>query len=200
MVEITEGKDTRELKFSFPDGWDAIKYDESGWHRNQMKSQLKAMDILATDGDRHWWIEIKDCEGHEPDNRPRLSPNDCDEVKQTRQWVKNQGWDQRVKADRKKPFIVDEMVEKFRHTLVALACAERNEWVDLAQYWVICSRKPLSIVLLLTWDSKDFKRLAMRLQDKLKRALSCYAVDAYVINGTTSATMGLEMTVERVQP
>lgn len=198
MVTITEGKDSRELKCIFPNGWDAIKYDESDWHRNRMKSHLKAMDILATNDNHHWWIEIKDCEGYESDNRPRLSPKDSVEVDQTRQWVKDQGWDQRVKADRKKPFIVDEMVEKFHHTLMALACAERDECVTLAKYWVICSRKPLSVVLLLTWDSKDFKRLAMRLQDKLRRALSYYAVDAYVINGTPPEAMGLKMTVERV--
>ncbi|WP_419616939.1 hypothetical protein [Thiolapillus sp.] len=200
MVEIIEGSEEKGLKCSFPDSWHAIKYDESSWHRKQMKSQLKAMDILATEGNRHWWVEIKDCAGYEDDNRPRLSPNDCNEVIQTRQWVDDRDWSHQVKVSRKKPFIVDEIVEKFRQTLMALSFAEREQNKDLADYWLICSRKPLSIVLLLTWDSPDFNRLAMRLQDKLKNMLSCYGVEAFVINGTAPVTMGLEMTVERIQP
>ena len=201
MVEITEGENgKRRLKCIFPDGWDAIKYDATSWHLQAMKSQLKAMDVLATDGNHHWWIEIKDCEGFEDDNRPRLSPSDPKEVKQTCDWVIQKNWKSIVKVGRKKLFIVDEMVEKFRHTLVAMAWAEKEEEASLKAYRVICTRKPLSVVLLLTWEGKDFKRLAMRLQDKMKKALSCYAVEAYVINGTAPANMGLEMTVERIQP
>lgn len=199
MVKIAEGEGAKTLKCVFPDGWLAIKYDESDWHTKQMKSQSKAMDILATDGGSHWWIEIKDCEGYESANRPRLSPSDPKEVEQVRQWIKKQQYGQQVKAVRKKPFVVDEIVEKFRHTLAALACAERKGGAELAQYQVVCSKKPLFVVLLLTWDNKDFGRLAIRMQDKLKNALSCYSVDAYVTNGAISIP-GLEMTIERIKP
>ena len=197
MIEITEDRVSGGLKCRFPNGWHAIKYDESEWHKKHMKSQLNAMDILATDGSHHWWIEIKDCEGYEPDNQPRLSPIDPEEVQQTRQWVQEKGWDRQVAVRRKKSFIVDEVVEKFRQTLMAIAGAERDQHAGLDHYWVICSSRPLSVVLLLTWNDRDFKRLAARLQEKLEKALSCYGVNAYVINGTPPSSMGLKMTIKR---
>jgi len=194
MVEITEGR----LKFTFGGGWDAVKYNESRWHTGQMKSQLKAMDILATKDDRHWWIEIKDCEGYEEENRPRLSPAEPDEVGKTRIWIKDQGWAQLIKVDRKKPFIVDEVVAKFRDTLVALACAQRRAEPELVKHEIVAVGQSLTVVLILTWDSREFKRLAQRLQDKLRNALIPYAVDAYVVNEPIPAAVGLRCTIERM--
>lgn len=44
MDELTEGP----LRFAFAPGWNAVKFDKTTWHRHQMGSRLKAMDILAT--------------------------------------------------------------------------------------------------------------------------------------------------------
>jgi hypothetical protein len=196
MVEISEGK----LKFTFPNNWNAIKYDEAHWHTRKMKSQLKAMDILASKDDHHWWIEIKDCIGFETDNMPRLSPQEPEEVGETRIWIKQKGWKPLVSANRKKPFIVDEITEKFRDTLFALACAQRTSEPEMAAYEVVETDKSLVVVLLLTWESREFKRLAIRLQDKLRTAFTPYAVEAYVTNETISAVTGLECQVTRVNP
>ena len=59
MTEITEG----ELTFSFPNGCEAIKYDDWTFHRMrfyQVAGGSKAADILCLDGDVAWLIEIKD--------------------------------------------------------------------------------------------------------------------------------------------
>ena len=58
---ITEGG----LAFNFPDGWDATKYDNWAYYRNQFQNTCdsKAVDILALEpggGTTLWIIEIKD--------------------------------------------------------------------------------------------------------------------------------------------
>ncbi|MFP4154889.1 MAG: hypothetical protein ACLFSG_04255 [Halothiobacillaceae bacterium] len=192
MVEIREGA----LLCRFADGWKATKYDETPWHQGRLKSQLRAIDVLATDGAQHWWIEIKDCEGFEQDNRPRMSPTEADEVVETRNWIDQQGWKRKVGARRKKPWIVDEVVEKVRHTLVAIALAEREGEPSLQHHWLVCGSPPLSVALLLTWGERDYKRLAQRLQDKLNGALAPYNVTGYVFR-SVPPSVGLQMTVER---
>lgn len=59
MPAITEGG----LTFTFPAGWDASKFDEWSFYRNQFQGicgGAKAIDILAIEQDCCWLIEIKD--------------------------------------------------------------------------------------------------------------------------------------------
>ena len=64
------------LRRGFPDPWLALKFDDTAWYRQAMKSRVKAVDVIACRGQTHWWIEVKDCLGYEPESRPRLSPGD----------------------------------------------------------------------------------------------------------------------------
>ena len=68
-----EGAAGRQLRFDFPEPWQALKFDESAWYRNTIKTRVKAMDLVACLDATHWWIEVKDCKGFEADNLPRLS-------------------------------------------------------------------------------------------------------------------------------
>lgn len=56
---IIDGK-----QFSFPEGWQVLKYDDSSFHRNQFQSFAggsKALDAVALAPDRTLWlIEVKD--------------------------------------------------------------------------------------------------------------------------------------------
>lgn len=60
MPTIMEGN----LTFQFPNAWQATKFDQWSFYRNQFQSVCggaKAIDILALDpDDRLWTIEIKD--------------------------------------------------------------------------------------------------------------------------------------------
>jgi len=198
MPDIREGN----LILVFPDDWQVIKYDESDWHCQRMKNRPKAMDILARNPDeQHWWIEIKDCEGYEQDNRPRISPSESGEVGQVRQWIMQQGWQQTVQAQRKKPFIVDEVEAKLKETLAALAIARRENHAELAAFDVLHNPAPAwKVVLLLTWEKRDFKRLATRLQQKLNQALSPYGVQGFVVNEQTTGSSGMRCVVTRSNP
>ena len=195
MPEVTEGR----LTFYFPEGWRLAKYDDSSWHRQRMKSRLKGVDILAHDGGPiHWWVEVKDCEGYEPENRPRLSGKDPTEVIQARQWVEQQGLKPTVQVARRKLFIVDEIQEKLRDTLAAIAVAEREAAPELAGFSPLHSPFPqLRIVLLLTWNQRDFKRLATRLQSKMETALAPYGAQGFVVNEKNPGDVGLHCKVTR---
>jgi hypothetical protein len=117
---------------------------------------------------------------------------------ETRQWVESKGWKRMVKVVRKKPYIVDEIVEKFRHTVFAVACAQRASAPELIHHFIVNDHTALTVVLLLTWESREFRRLAVRLQHKLRQALAPYAVDAYIINETIPATVALDCKISRV--
>ncbi|MCD6438843.1 MAG: hypothetical protein J7L56_11345 [Halomonas sp.] len=195
MPEVTEG----QLTFRFPEGWQLAKYDDSSWHRQRMKSRLKGVDILAHNGGpTHWWVEVKDCEGYEPENRPRLSGSDPGEVIQVRQWVEQQGLKPMVQAARRKPFIVDEVEEKLRDTLAALTVAQREGDPELASFHIVWPQAPtLKVVLLLTWNQRDFKRLATRLRSKMETALAPYGVQGFVVNEQNPGDAGLHCQVTR---
>jgi len=187
MLEpLAEGR----LQFDFPEPWLALKFDDTAWYRDAMQTHVKAMDVVACLGDTHWWIEVKDCVGFEPTNRPRLSPNDPPEVAAVREWAKSQGHRDAVAVRRAKPFIVDEVAEKLEGTLLSLAAARRAGAAHAQaeqvtpMVGVLNEGAQWSVVLLLTWNpaARDFGRLAMRLNDKLRQRLAAYQVACFVVN------------------
>lgn len=190
---IYEGAAGRQLRFDFPQSWQALKFDDAPWYRNTIQTRVKAMDLVACLDAAHWWIEVKDCKGFETDNRPRLSPSDPEEVAVVKTWAKSQGHDRAVSIQRAKPFVVDEVAEKLEGTLVSLMAAARADARNAdAQKLnpfarVLEGSAQWSVVLLLTWDAPDFGRLAMRLRDKLRQRLAAYNVQCFVLNENESA-------------
>lgn len=204
---IYEGAVGRQLRFDFPAPWLALKFDDTAWYREKIKTSVKAMDVVACHGHSHWWIEVKDCKDFEADNIPRLSPVDPAQVALVKVWAKGQGHDRAVVVKRAKPFVVDEVAEKLEGTLVSLAAAVRAgaaqadaaavapfaQVMDAAAQW--------SVVLLLTWNpaARDFGRLAMRLRDKLHQRLAAHNVQCFVLNENESAPHQ-PWTLTRVEP
>ena len=77
MPEFSEGK----FVYSFPEGWEAIKWDETAFHRKTFQSfggSAKAIDFVVfdPDGDALWLIECKD---FRPDGRKKTIDL-CDEM------------------------------------------------------------------------------------------------------------------------
>ncbi len=184
-----------QLSFDFPAPWIALKFDHTAWYRETIKTRVKAVDIVAFSGSRHWWIEVKDCLGFEPDNLPRLRPGDQPAVELARDWVESQGLQDYVAVRRTKPFIVDEVAEKLEGTLVSLAAAARagTGQVQAAHVLpaagVMYPQAEWSLVLLLIWNpaAKDFGRLALRLRDKLAKRLQAFNIECFVLNEAESA-------------
>ena len=194
MTRLTEGA----LQCEFDDGCEAIKFDETDWHRQKF-GHWQAVDMLAACEGQHWWIEIKDCHGDEQASLPRLSPAEPEAVAATRQWVKEKGFARIVRINRCKPFIIDEVIEKMRDTLVALNFAQRAQHAALRPHAAWCgSAQPLTIVLLLTWDVPDFRRFAGRLQQKLTTALLPYGLSGFVVNEHALRDIGVPCVVSRI--
>ena len=195
------------LRLDFPDPWLALKFDDTAWYRQAMKSRVKAVDVIACRGQTHWWIEVKDCKGFEADNLPRLSPSDPAEVAVVRTWAKSQGHDRAVSIQRAKQFVVDEVAEKLEGTLVSLMAAARADAQNadaqalLPFAHLLEGAAQWSVVLLLTWNpaARDFGRLAMRLRDKLRQRLAACNVQCFVLNESESAPHQ-PWTLTRVEP
>ncbi len=53
-----------QLSFSFPQGWDVVKYDDTSFYRNQfgrMWQSIRAVDLLAvSDNNVAYLVEVKD--------------------------------------------------------------------------------------------------------------------------------------------
>lgn len=151
MPSITEGK----LHFDFPENWQATKYDDWAFYKNQfgkLQEGLKAIDILAIDTETTaWFIEIKDYRQHQ-----RTKPID----------------------------LADEVVLKTLHTLAALLPAGVNANVQAEKTFarnVLCA-KNLRVVLhleqpvrssRLTPRAIDPANVSQKLRSKLK------AIDAH---------------------
>jgi hypothetical protein len=190
----------KSLHFVFPEDCEAIKFDDTHYYRNRFAgNNHKALDILAVQDNSHFWIEIKDCEGYEDFNEYRLSPNESKELELTRNWIKTQAphLHKTIKVSRKKPFIVDEVIEKLRDTLVCLNFAKYENEPDLLPYanWFE-SKNPPTVILFLTWDIDDFKRIAKFLTQKLNTALQPYGLEGFVVN--EYAKTGLNYSVSRI--
>ena len=186
---IVEGR----LRFDFSEPWQAVKFDDTAWYRDIIKSRVKAVDIVAFSDDSHWWIEVKDCLDFERDNLPRLRPGDPESVQTVRDWADSAGHREQVTVRRAKPFIVDEVAEKLEGTLVSLVAARRAAVPKdtpapvsqvLPAAGVMAPDAEWTLVLLLTWNRevRDFGRLAMRLRDKLVKRLTAFKIECFVLN------------------
>lgn len=196
MTVLTE----KTLQFTFSDDCEAIKFDDHTFYRPRFSDKNhKGMDILAIHKNRHWWIEIKDCEGYEDDNKSRISLSETEELITARDWLSNENskMQNSVKVARKKPFIIDEIIEKLRDTLVCLNFAKYENESSLSLYsnW-FDSKQPPIVVLFLTWNINDFKRIAKFLTQKLNTALLPYGLEGIVVN--EHERTGLNYTVSRI--
>jgi hypothetical protein len=189
--------DVDGVSLTFQLGWQALKIDEAPWYRDgdAIGTQVKAVDVTAFGPAGHWWIEVKDCHGHEPANQPRLSPGDPKpaELVDTEVWIADKGWDHLVEAKRRKLFVVDEVVQKVAGTLATLAAADRAPVTEMraaevrpyAQAYM--PGEPLTVVLLLTWSLPDFSRLASRLTAAMEQRLRAFNVTCLVVNEAVTA-------------
>ncbi len=65
------------IEFSFPDEFQVLKFDDTGFYRRQFNGlpDSKAVDFLCASEKAYLMIEVKNCKGHEAENRWRLGIN-----------------------------------------------------------------------------------------------------------------------------
>lgn len=168
MPSITDG----QLIFDFPNDWQASKFDDWSFHRNQFQKVCggaKAIDILAVEGNTCiWTIEIKDYRQHRRTKTIELP---------------------------------EEVALKVRDSLAALVAARANATDDeekqLASAALLCSR--LRVVLHLeqpTRHSKLFPRGIdpAKVKQRLKQLIK--AIDPHPLVLEISQMKGVAWTVK----
>ena len=200
MPSVTEG----QLNFHFPDDWNAISYDEGGGFYKTVVERspldFKAMDILAVSNENtHTWIEVKDCFGNEDENQPRFSGADPYEVSESKEWIKEKGWERQVSVKRAKSYLADEVAKKTIDTLTGLVCSIKNEDETLTPFYPALSNQPIDVVLFLTlnYQPKDYKRLAIRLQDKIRIRLKTLNIDQVIVCNEHTIPSSFDWAVSR---
>ncbi len=199
MPEITEG----QLTFHFPTEWQAISYDAPGsfYHTKVQRSPLdfKAVDILACSPDTCIFIEIKDCAGNEAENRPRFAGQDPAELVETKNWIKQQGWDSLVKAKRAKPYLPDEVAQKVVDTLTGLVASMRQADTTLANFQPGLYAQKLDIVLFLTLNHEPttYKLLAYRLAQAIRARLHFLKINEVIVCNEQSIPSSAAWSVTR---
>ncbi len=65
------------MQFEFPDNRTTVKFDEELFYRNCFNRfpESKGVDFITDGKDLIAFIEVKNCRGHEGDNRWRIAPN-----------------------------------------------------------------------------------------------------------------------------
>lgn len=65
------------MQFEFPDNRTTVKFDEELFYRNCFNKfpESKGVDFITDGKDLIAFIEVKNCRGHEGDNRWRIAPN-----------------------------------------------------------------------------------------------------------------------------
>jgi hypothetical protein len=196
LKQLTEGTCVNKLVFEFPDEWEALKYDEEGGFYKQfvIKCQgSKAVDFLVLGQNHQLWIEVKNFRNYAEDNRLRLDLNEDNVpgLTATKNHVKQSRWQQQVAISRKQPFIADEIAQKVRDTCAGVFGATIKEVVELQAFSTALQENiPVHVVLFLQQDeeldsSKDFRRMAQRIADKIKQQLVFINATVEVINQYT---------------
>ncbi len=196
MKQLTEGSGVNKLVFEFPDEWKTLKYDENGGFYKQYVDKCqgtKAVDFLILENNRQLWIEVKNFRDYAEDNRLRLDQNEGNVpgLTETRHYVKRQEWMQQVAVSRKHPFIADEIAQKVRDTCAGIFGATIQEVTKFKEFSIALQEKiPVHVVLFLQQNeeldlSKDFRRMAQRIADKIKQELVFINATVEVVNQYT---------------
>ncbi|MBC7544825.1 MAG: hypothetical protein H7338_19040 [Candidatus Sericytochromatia bacterium] len=159
------------LTFTFPNGWQASKYDDWSYYRNQfirMWQGIKSVDVLAVDPQKTaWLIEVKDYR-----RNPRTKPSE----------------------------LADEVARKVFDTLAALVPAKTrsNDAAEQGLAVAACASAQLRVVLHLEQPAKSSKLFPRAIdpadiQQKMRRLLK--PIDAHPLVVETGRMRSLSWSV-----
>ncbi|CAO3436966.1 NERD domain-containing protein [Azospirillum endophyticum] len=161
MTEIVEGS----LLFSFPDGWEAEKYDDDDGFvaRNCRIDGTKRVDIVALSPDRLLLIEVKDFRKYAIENKERMDVRGGD------------------------PLHV-EVAQKVRDTFAFLVAAHREQDEVLKPFYTHAlggRQKAIDVILFVEEDEERARsvrggRLRADLEQGMKTLLKPFNVRCHV--------------------
>ena len=176
---IVEGN----LRFTFPNGWQAIKYDGTKFYREKIETlgaELKAVDFIAIHPNKEinhlLLIEVKDFRGHSAENRKRQTSGE----------------------------LPKEVLQKCVHTLSVLYLASYTKNQDLATFgehpltplgdYNLLQQRKIDLILFMEEDEiaagnkmelENHKKRINDIEIKLKRIYNNTKVSPRVLNKNT---------------
>lgn len=174
---FTEGK----LTFTFGPTWQAYRYDEpsrANFHHQWAHRDLKGVDFIAQSDNTLLLMEIKS----DQSSRMPLTPDaDAALIKQAKDKLIAANLfsaeeHRRLKLVSKRPYLVDEVAQKTKDTLIGLLASHRHNDLPLSAYNQPESLYQKRIVLMLFLERSDvlnqaqhFKPLASHLQKAIEQ-------------------------------
>ncbi len=166
------------IKFDFPIDFSVEKFDETNFYKNSFTKlpDGKGVDFVAKNTNVFVMIEVKNCRGHENDNRWRIRPNNRKRTT-TATTVNTEGRDS----------LDIELVQKVTMSLACLCGANSKPGFQssdrLKPYFEMISnslvstgRNKIKVILFLEGDfstkSHPQKKIMKDLQDSIKAKLS----------------------------
>lgn len=181
---ITEG----QLDIAFTDEYSAVKFDDSSFYRNKFEkfSGAKGVDIIAVRQKQLLFMEIKDCEGNESNNRWRVAPNN-----------KKRDTTATMVDTENRDSVDIEVARKVTMSLAGLVGAMRQkdtdyirgEWSGIPEQLDLGKVSKIQVILFLTGDfstkSRSEKMVLTELQRSIESKLGWLKCSVLVENMST---------------
>lgn len=189
-MEISESN----LTFSFDSGYEAIKFDEKPFYRKYFNNMPygKGVDIIANSDETIHLLEIKNCLGHEAENRWRTSINNR----------KLDSAPRDLDVEKRDSFDI-EVAKKVAMSILCLFGAwskaqETEKALELEEYWYAIdnakiqkNKKKIVVTLFLegNFDSisqtRKKKAIMKRIQESISQKLSWLNCKVSVVDSDT---------------
>ena len=159
------------LLFSFPKGDYLVKFDETSFYKESFDSFVgsKGVDFifLKRKDKRLYLVEVKNCNGHENENRWRICPND----------KKVESAALKPDSDGKHSLDI-EIAQKIAMTMACLAGADTfkldkkaKDYLEFQQYLHKEEKPMICVVLILEGKFSSYSRSKKMIMSDLKRSI-----------------------------
>jgi len=216
---LLEKTKTGILQFEFSDKWQVYKYDEQSkdnFYEKKLKNKsLKAVDFIAMSDKAVLFIEVKYITANDDACRMRLNKAlDNEIIEKVSQEINDSKIlshleKSRVAVTSKRPYLAEEVVNKYKDTLLGLLAADYKKDTKLAPYYksVFVEKKPVILILFLERteqlnQEQYFKPLASDLKLAIKQKTDFLCQDIDVINTLTAIQpLGIKVSnISRAHP
>lgn len=195
-----------ELTFSFGPTWQAYRYDEpspANFHYKWAHQGLKGVDFIAQRGNTLLLMEIKS----DQSSQMSLAPDaDAALIKQAKDKLStanlfNTEEDRRLKLVSKRPYLVDEVAQKTKDTLIGLFASRRQADQSLSPYNHPEFLRQKRIILMLFLErcnelnqAQYFKPLASDLQKAIVQKTHFLGNISVTVNNTLTLPPQFDIT------
>jgi hypothetical protein len=191
---LTEKTITGELVFEFSEKWKACQYDEQSFYNKIRYKGFKGVDFMALSRKGLLLMEVKCVVAtNEASTLRFIHDADNDKVKEIKEQLTSEQ-QKKVIIKSVRPYLVDEVTQKVRDTVLGLFACYRNKDISLsfyAQSLFSSNNQPILVLLFLERNTilnqeENFKPLASNLKLAIEQKLSFLGnIQVSVVNTLT---------------